>query len=131
MVALTARSFASEEATAVSWWQEAWLSPIVRSVGGLILAIAFLLVIGRPLMKRISAAAARRAETRNQVRGEIAAAVEAHARGGGSHVTIDMIEAAPSYEARAELIRNFVRQDPARAALVVRDLIRADTQGAA
>ena len=38
-----------------------------------------------------------------------------------------MIEAAPSYEARAALIRNFVRQDPARAALVVRDLIRADT----
>ena len=37
-----------------------------------------------------------------------------------------MIEAAPSYEARAALIRNFVRQDPARAALVVRDLIRAD-----
>ena len=131
MVALTARSFASEEATTVSWWQEAWLSPIVRSVGGLILALAFLLVIGRPLMKRLSAAAARRAETRNQVRGEIAAAVEEHARGGGSHVTIDMIEAAPSYEARAELIRNFVRQDPARAALVVRDLIRADTQGAA
>ncbi len=130
MVALTARSFASEEATTVSWWQEAWLSPIVRSVGGLILALAFLLVIARPLMKRLTAAAARRAETRSQVREEIAAAVEEHAKTGGSHVTIDMIEAAPSYEARAELIRNFVRQDPARAALVVRDLIRADTQGA-
>ncbi|WP_166039169.1 flagellar basal-body MS-ring/collar protein FliF [Sphingosinicella sp. YJ22] len=131
MVALTARSFVSEEATAVSWWQEAWLSPIVRSVGGLILALTFLLVIARPLMKRLTAAAARRAESRNQVREEIAAAVQEHAKTGGSHVTIDMIEAAPSYEARAELIRNFVRQDPARAALVVRDLIRADTQGAA
>jgi len=37
-----------------------------------------------------------------------------------------MIEAAPGYAARAALIRNFVRQDPDRAALVVRDLIRAD-----
>jgi flagellar M-ring protein FliF len=37
-----------------------------------------------------------------------------------------MIESAPSYEARAVLIRNFVRQDPARAALVVRDLLRED-----
>ena len=43
-------------------------------------------------------------------------------------VTLGMIEMAPTYEARAALIRNFVRQDPARAALVVRDLIRADTQ---
>jgi flagellar M-ring protein FliF len=42
-----------------------------------------------------------------------------------------MIEAAPGYTARAELIRNFVRQDPSRAALVVRDLIRADSPGGA
>jgi flagellar M-ring protein FliF len=37
-----------------------------------------------------------------------------------------MIENARTYETRAALVRNFVRQDPARAALVVRDLIRAD-----
>ena len=37
-----------------------------------------------------------------------------------------MIEAAPGYADRAALIRNFVRQDPDRAALVVRDLIRSD-----
>ena len=41
-------------------------------------------------------------------------------------MTLDMIESAPGYAARAALIRNFVRQDPDRAALVVRDLIRAD-----
>ena len=40
-----------------------------------------------------------------------------------------MIEATPGYSNRAELIRNFVRQDPARAALVVRDLIRSDMPG--
>jgi flagellar M-ring protein FliF len=37
-----------------------------------------------------------------------------------------MIEATPGYAERAALIRNFVRQDPDRAALVVRDLIRTD-----
>jgi flagellar M-ring protein FliF len=42
-----------------------------------------------------------------------------------------MIEAASDYEARAALIRNFVRQDPARAALVVRDLIRTDARNGA
>ena len=35
-----------------------------------------------------------------------------------------MIEAAPSYEARANLVRAFVRQDSARAALVVRHLMQ-------
>ncbi len=38
-----------------------------------------------------------------------------------------MIEATRDYEARASLIRTFVRQDPARAALVVRDLIRTES----
>jgi len=38
---------------------------------------------------------------------------------------------APGYADRAALIRNFVRQDPDRAALVVRDLIRADMPGGA
>jgi len=46
-------------------------------------------------------------------------------------VTMEMIEATRDYEKRAALIRAFVRQDPARAALVVRDLIRADAGVAA
>ena len=38
-------------------------------------------------------------------------------------VTLDMIETAPSYEARADLVRGFVRQDREKAALVVRQLV--------
>jgi len=75
----------------------------------------------------MSAAAAKRAEEQSGVRQQIAAALADQSKPNSNQVTIDMIEAAPSYEARAALIRSFVRQDPARAALVVRDLIRADT----
>jgi flagellar M-ring protein FliF len=129
VVAITARAFASEEPPVTSWWQEAWLSPLVRSIVGLIVALAVVFGIGRPMMKKLSAAAKARAEARsNGVGKEIAAALAD--RGKTDKVTIDMIEAAPSYETRAALIRSFVRQDPARAALVVRDLIRADTKGA-
>jgi flagellar M-ring protein FliF len=39
---------------------------------------------------------------------------------------INMMESAPSYEMRAVLIRDFVRENPDRAALVVRDLLRDD-----
>ena len=59
--------------------------------------------------------------------GEIAAALAREAPDNpDAQITLGMIEMAPTYEARAALIRNFVRQDPARAALVVRDLIRGD-----
>lgn len=126
VVALTARTFATTEEPEVSWYEQAWLSPIVRSVVGLIVALAFFFGLGRPMLKKLSAAAKARSEARSDAMGkEIAAALADNNRGG--NVTIDMIEAAPSYEARASLIRSFVRQDPARAALVVRDLIRADT----
>jgi flagellar M-ring protein FliF len=134
VVAITARAFATEEAAATSWWQEAWLSPVVRSLVGLIVALAVVFGLGRPLLKKLSAAAAKRADARprGEVGKEIAAAIADQAKGDpATRVTIDMIEAAPSYESRASLIRSFVRQDPARAALVVRDLIRADTKGAA
>jgi len=40
-----------------------------------------------------------------------------------------MIEAAPSYEERASLVRNFVKQDAARAALVVRQLVQERADG--
>jgi flagellar M-ring protein FliF len=129
VIAITARAFATEEPPVTSWWQEAWLSPLVRSAFGLIIALAVVFGLGRPMMKKMSAAAKLKAEARSSAVGQEIAAALAD-RGKGDKVTIDMIEAAPSYEARAALIRSFVRQDPARAALVVRDLIRADTKGA-
>lgn len=44
-------------------------------------------------------------------------------------VTIEMIEAAPSYEDRANLVRSFIRQDPERAAMVVRQMIQERADG--
>ena len=51
------------------------------------------------------------------------------AQPGSGAITIDMIEAAPSYEARANLVRAFVRQDPQRAALVVRQMLGQPANG--
>ena len=47
----------------------------------------------------------------------------------GREITLEMIEAAPSYEDRANLVRAFVRQDSARAALVVRQLMQEGAHG--
>jgi len=66
---------------------------------------------------------------RSSMGGEIANVLGEVARNDRDmRVSLEMIEATRDYETRAALIRNFVRQDPARAALVVRDLIRADSK---
>ena len=97
-------------------------------------AVLVIFVFAKPLLKRAKAALATRATaghaSRARVGGEIAHAI-ADRVGGGTEldvkVSLEMIEATRDYEARAALIRAFVRQDPARAALVVRDLIRTES----
>ena len=72
--------------------------------------------------------AGRATASRSQVSGEIASVLADRSRKDADlKVSLEMIEATRDYETRAALIRSFVRQDPARAALVVRDLIRSDT----
>ena len=124
-VALSARNFAAVEETAENWWDASWVGMLVRNLTALAIVALLVFGVGKPLMKRRAAAKgqAAAAATGNEI---AAALAQERASPSSGDVTLSMIEAAPSYEARAVLIRNFVRQDPARAAIVVRDLLRAD-----
>lgn len=144
VVALSARSFAMAEETEVkpNWWEAAWVSTLARNVSALLVVALLVFGVAKPLLKRRATLAeekqtlsmamadpsARLPEGTNPaIRSEIATALAQQALQDPSKpVTLDMIEATPGYANRAELIRNFVRQDPDRAALVVRDLLRAD-----
>lgn len=131
VVALSARAFAPVEAPVEAWHETPWIWTVARHLTALLVVALVVFGLGKPLLKRTGAALARRAEEqaakRSSVGGEIAAAVADQARADPNvQVTLEMIEGARSYETRAALIRSFVRQDPSRAALVVRDLIRAD-----
>ncbi|HET8611428.1 MAG TPA: flagellar basal-body MS-ring/collar protein FliF [Sphingomonas sp.] len=134
MVAVTQQSFADADAASQGpkWYQASWIGPVGRNLTALVVAALLVFGIGRPLMKRRAAIAEQTAKTRARERAvigrEMAQALTQQQEDapGDRPVTLDMIESAPGYAARAALIRNFVRQDPARAALVVRDLIRAD-----
>jgi len=135
VVALTSRAFAATEESAPSWWEAGWVSLVVRNLTALIIALLVIFVFAKPLLKRTKVAMANRSVSnragRAAVGGEIANAIADRVDRSGNHeldvkVTMEMIEATRDYEKRAALIRAFVRQDPARAALVVRDLIRAD-----
>ncbi|MET0361731.1 MAG: flagellar basal-body MS-ring/collar protein FliF [Sphingobium sp.] len=130
-VALSSRKFASMEDTPAPWYEASWVSMAVRNVSALLVTLVLLLGIGRPLLKRWSAAKAEQAAAdaarQEQLGQEISTAIQHEAstpRDPEAPVTLDMISSTHDYQDRAALIRDFVKQDPDRAALVVRDLLR-------
>ncbi|SNS84763.1 flagellar M-ring protein FliF [Sphingomonas laterariae] len=136
-IAVNSRKFAdvNVEPAGGNWWDAPWVALAARNLSALLIAALLVFGVARPLLKRRIATAAQRAEQaaaqrelqRSQVGREIAQTIASETRiDPAQPVTLDMIEATPGYAERAELIRSFVRQDPSRAALVVRDLIRAD-----
>lgn len=131
VVAVSVQKFAAVPAPEDPPFYEApWLATLGKNIGMLVLAGLLIFGIGKPLLAKRPTPAAASAAQRARIGNEIAQALaqQPHVNPGGP-ITLDMIEATPGYSNRAELIRNFVRQDPARAALVVRDLIRSDMPG--
>ena len=137
-VSVSQQTFTAADIAAAAqpkWYEASWVMTMARNLTALAVAAIIVFGIGRPMLKRRAALAdqkiANKSKDRAQVGREIASMLssqqaEAAAATPNGAVTLDMIESAPGYAARAALIRNFVRQDPDRAALVVRDLIRAD-----
>jgi flagellar M-ring protein FliF len=134
VVAINSRTFATAEEPTASWWEASWVSMVARNLTALVVAGLLIFGLGKPLLKKGTAMLANRAENRStgrsMVSSEIATALGDRARSDHDmKVSLEMIAATRDYAARAALIRAFVRQDPARAALVVRDLIRTDAGG--
>lgn len=126
VVAISARPFAEQTEEAVNFWDQPWFFPLVRQVGAVLGALLAFLIVGRPLVAAVKnrmAASKERAEIEQTL---LAATGQSRAPAA---VTIEMIEAAPSYEARANLVRSFIRQDPERAALVVRQMVKEPANG--
>ncbi len=131
VVALTNRKFvaATDQTDAMPWYEASWVGLLARNVSALLVTLLLVLGIGKPLLKRWSTLKAEQAvadEQRNQQLGtEIQAELgRAAVVDPDQRVTLDMISSTHDYTDRAALIRNFVKQDPDRAALVVRDLLK-------
>jgi flagellar M-ring protein FliF len=137
VVALSGRKFVENADTVADspWYEASWVPLLARNVSALLVTLVLLLGIGRPLLKRFNAAKAEAAtpplpsaadpgETKlvgEQIQAELGRAAAADPE---KRVTIEMISSTHDYTDRAALIRNFVKQDPDRAALVVRDLLK-------
>ena len=132
-VAISQRPFVQVEAEEPAFYDQGWFLPLVKQVGAIFAALLAFLFIGRPLIRAAKARAAERAERNAALEETLLAATDgrpALPNGPvGREITLEMIEQAPSYETRANLVRAFVRQDSARAALVVRQLMQEGARG--
>ena len=130
IVAISARPFADTPEPVTNFWDNPLFMTAIRQAGAVVVALLVLFFIGRPLLKTLkekSAASSEHAEIERKLMGATAPGNPGSL--SQQNVTLEMIEAAPSYEERADLVRNFVKQDAARAALVVRQLVQERANG--
>ena len=134
LVAVNQRPFVEVPKPKVDVWDEPWFWPVLRQGGALIAALLAFFLIGRPFIKSMKARSAAREAANAELEEQLLSIANNNsASENGTEnprtVTLEMIEAAPSYEARANLVRAFVRQDSARAAEVVRQLMQENNGG--
>jgi len=147
-VTVISRKFAdaTDANDAPKWYDNAWLPVLARNVTALIIALLVLLLGVRPIAKALMkkredaspAALAAQASTSGApllgedgqplvgadgqpLMGEAGIAV-------APPVSLDQIETSRSYEERIGAVRGFTRDNPARAALAVRDMITAEAK---
>jgi flagellar M-ring protein FliF len=124
-VTVISRKFAGATAEEGSPWYEAgWFPVLARNLTALLIALLVIFVGLKPLIKLMS---------RKREAGPAAAAGAAYEGPaiGRPPVSIESLEEAQGYEDKVKAVRDFTRDNPARAALAVRDMIRSDGKAAA
>jgi len=117
--------FAGADANADStpWYQASWIPMVLRNVTAIVVALMVLLFGVRPLAKVLL----KKRDDVVQPRLALGSGIEGDPA-GLPPVSIDMLESGRGYDDRVGLVRGFTRDNPARAALAVRDMIRSDAQ---
>jgi flagellar M-ring protein FliF len=119
---------ADASADATPWYQASWIPMVARNATAIIVALLVLLFGVRPLAKSLL----KKREEASQPRLALGTASGEGGEGdpalGGQPVSIDMLENGRGYDDRVSLVRGFTRDNPARAALAVRDMIKSDAQ---
>ena len=131
-VTVISRKFAGADAAAddgPAWYDNAWVPMMARNLTAIVIALLVLLLGVRPLAKALMK---KREDATPGVAGADAlpmgAAGESAAIAVAPPVGLDQIETSRSYEERIGAVRGFTRDNPARAALAVRDMISAEAK---
>lgn len=126
-VTVISRKFASaaDAVEATPWYDNSWLPVLARNATALVIALLVLFLGVRPLAKALMS---KREEADTQSRAAFAGPAGDGAVGVGAPVSLDQLEQSRGYDARISAVRGFTRDNPARAALAVRDMIKADAK---
>jgi flagellar M-ring protein FliF len=134
-VTVISRKFADATSAAADgpkWYDNAWLPIIARNVTAILIALMVLMMGVRPLAKALMK---KREDAAPGVGGlpmggEGAGGIAAQGAGitVADPVALDRIADAGTFEDRVGAVRGFTRDNPARAALAVRDMISADAK---
>ncbi len=133
-VTVISKKFAGTDAAATdgpAWYDNSWLPMLARNLTAIAIALLVLFLGVRPLAKALMK---KRDETAPRL--AFGAPIgSAQGLGGGeggvavaAPVSLDQIDATRGYDDRIGAVRGFTRDNPARAALAVRDMIAADTK---
>jgi flagellar M-ring protein FliF len=142
VVTVISKKFADTgaEAEGPAWYDNAWLPMLARNLTAIVIALLVLLLGVRPLAKALMG-------KREEAMDKPAAALPMGGAGAAPQfdeegnpvpaasgitvaapVSLDQIAESRSYEERVGAVRGFTRDNPARAALAVRDMISADAR---
>ncbi len=125
---------AAEAEAPPAWYDNAWLPMVARNLTAVVIVLLVLLLGVRPLakslMKKRDDAMPGAAQTATA--GALTAGVTTIGEDGMPVVTapvsLDQMENSRGYDERIGAVRGFTRDNPARAALAVRDMIKADAK---
>ena len=125
-VTVISRKFAeADAATSTSkWYDNAWLPVVARNVTAIVIALLVLMLGVRPLAKALMK---KREDASRPAFGQpiLGAAADGTPQ-VAPPVGLDQVGEARGYDERIGAVRGFTRDNPARAALAVRDMIAAD-----
>ncbi len=123
-VTVISRKFAGADAIPDSsrWYDNAWLPIVARNATAILIALLVLFLGVRPLAKALM-------KKRDDTPAAALSIGSGHPSGAaiepGQPVTLDQLETTRGYDNRIGAVRGFTRDNPARAALAVRDMIKA------
>ena len=121
-VTVISRKFAgaSEEEAKSPWYDAGWFPVLARNLTALVIALLVIFVGLKPMLKMFGK---KRDQGGANDLGEFAMS--------RPPVSVEALENAQGYEDKVKLVRDFTRDNPARAALAVKDMIRSDGKAAA
>ncbi|HEX8555297.1 MAG TPA: flagellar M-ring protein FliF C-terminal domain-containing protein, partial [Sphingomonas sp.] len=124
-VTVISRQFAGADATATdapAWYDNAWLPVLARNATAILIALLVLFLGVRPLAKALMK---KRDDATAPPAGQAIAGLPGQPSVAAA-VSLDQIDQVRGFDERIGAVRGFTRDNPARAALAVRDMIKAD-----